>query len=155
MLVVLFVCLFVILFSSKCLILPFLITFFLKKIFLTNRSSEMSFGGVSGLRKKILKIFQNICWVLCLFVCLLFCCQANSRKWVFLTTFLSWKPVYRCISENFFFWAHLRIFRSFDWPRPFFPIPTFVALDNSTFSIAITVDEKNLRGGSQSDCVLA
>ena len=77
--------------------------FFLKKFFLTNRSSEMSFGGVSGLRKKILKIFQNICWVLCLFVCLLFCCQANSRKWVFLTTFLSWKAVYRCISEKFFF----------------------------------------------------
>ena len=63
----------------------------------------MSFGGVSRLRKKILKIFQNICWVLCLFVCLLFCCQANSRKWLFLTTFLSWKAVYRCISEKIFF----------------------------------------------------
>ena len=45
-------------------------------------------------------------------------------------------PVY---IGNFFFKSHLRIFRSFDWPRPFFRIPTFVAFDNSTFFIAFTL----------------
>ncbi len=55
------------------------------------------------------------------------------------------------VDRNFFSDAHLRIFCSFDWQRPFSGIPTFVALDNSTFPTAIIESVPELESGVSVD----